>query len=82
MRIKDKLQFLFEHLFISAAIATLHGVSWLRLYRPNAHNPAFASDSIRTDKSHMRVVSKLSSEKLLARKKGVVQLAVLLDFFW
>jgi hypothetical protein len=82
MRIKDKLQLRFEHLFISAAVATLNGVNRLWLNRSNAHNPALTTNTICADKGDVRVMPELDSENPLTREKGVVQLAALLDFVW
>ena len=80
MRVKDKLQFRFEHVFISATVATLDSVNRLRFGWSNAYNPSLATDAICTDKSDVRVVPELDSENPLARKKGVVQLAAPLGF--
>ncbi|THJ11997.1 MAG: hypothetical protein CAF43_004840 [Nitrospira sp. CG24C] len=80
MRINDKLQLRFEHLFITAAVATLNGVNRLWLNRSNAHNPALTANTICADKCDLRVVPELDSENPLSGKKGAVQLAALLDF--
>ncbi len=79
MRIKDKLQFRFEHFFISAAVATLDGENRLRLNRSNGHNPALVADTISPDKGDPRVVPELGSKNLLSREKIPVQTAALLS---
>src|SRR5436190_11376992 len=81
MRIKNKLQFRFEHLFISATIATFDGVNRLWLNWSNSHNPALRPNTIFVHKGDLRVVPKLDSKNLLSCEKRVVQAAKFLDFF-
>jgi len=63
--------FRLEHFFVSATIAALDGVNWFRLEWAYAHDPSLKSHAFRIFTSHVRIVAKLDTSNLLARKKGV-----------
>ena len=67
----DERDIRFEHFFVSTTIATFDCVKWFGLKWTYAHDPSLKSDFVSIYTSHVRIVPKLDTGNLLARKKGV-----------